>query len=145
MRKPKAVAKKPTAKKPAAQKKAAPKKAAAKTAAKKKAPAKKPQAAKRKPAKAAPTVMSLADFRADFVDTMRRADRDLVCEADADSPSVVNTGWWDGSYGPYDLAAAYKRYLRDPTKLDEIMDGVLTRVYSRLPKGGPDSEQKSFS
>lgn len=132
--------------KPAAKKKAAAsKKTAAKSAAKRKAPIAKTTAAKRKPAKVAPPVISLADFRADFVETMRRADRDVVCEADADSPSVVNTGWWDGSYDPYDLAPAYKRYLRDPAKLDEILDGVLTRVYSGLPKGGPDSEQKRFS
>ena len=134
MRKPKTVAKKTSA--------------AKKTAVKKVAVAKKP-AAKRAPApktaKALPPVMSLADFRADFISTMRRADRDLVCEADEDSPSVVNTGWWDGAYDPYDLAPAYKRYVRAPAKLDEIMDGILTRVYSRLPKDGPDSEQKRFS
>lgn len=92
-----------------------------------------------------PPLISLADFRADFIETMRRADADLVCEADADSLSIVNTGWWDGVYDPYDLAPAYRRYVRDPAKLDAIMDGILTRVYSRLPKDGPDSEQKRFS
>lgn len=140
MRKPKTVAKKKTAK----AKKVAAKKPVAKKATAKKSAAKK-AAAKRGPAKALPPVISLADFRADFVETMRRADRDLVCEADPDSASVVNTGWWDGSYDPYDLAPAYKRYLRDPAKLDAIMDGILTRVYSRLPKDGPASEQKTFS
>lgn len=134
MGKPKTVAKKKSAAKKVAAKKPVAKKATTKKA-----------AAKRAPAKALPPVISLADFRADFVETMRRADRDLVCEADRDSASVVNTGWWDGSYDPYDLAPAYKRYLRDPAKLDAIMDGILTRVYSRLPKDGPDAEQKSFS
>ena len=140
MRKPKTVAKKTSAAKKAAVKKVSSRKkaAAAKKPAAKRAPAP-------KPAKAPPPVMSLADFRADFVSTMRRADRDLVCQADEDSPSVVNTGWWDGAYDPYDLTPAYKRYLRAPAKLDEIMDGILTRVYSRLPKDGPDSEQKRFS
>ena len=143
MRKPKTAAKKKLAAKKAAVKKVATKKVATKKAAAKKPAAK--RAPVRKPAKALSPVISLADFRADFVETMRRADRDLVCEADRDSASVVNTGWWDGSYDPYDLAPAYKRYLRDPAKLDAIMDGVLTRVYSRLPKGGPDAEQKTFS
>lgn len=90
-------------------------------------------------------MISLAEFRADFVSTMSRSDPDLVVSPSSTSASIVHTGWWDGLYEPYDLAPVYKRYLRDPSALDTIMDGILTRVFSRLPKEGPDSEQKRFS
>lgn len=152
----KPVKKTPARKKPA--KKIAPRKAAAKRPAarpvtkkvakkiEKKGRAPSTPVSKTRPAPAPKKpIMMLAEFREDFIATFSAADRDLLVSAREESESEVDFGWWDHGADTLDLAPAYKRYLRKPAALEEIMDGVLTRAWSMLPKEGPDSEYRRFS
>jgi hypothetical protein len=61
------------------------------------------------------------------------------------SKSVVETGWRDGASDPKISSPACNRCVLYPTALEEIIDGIRTRVLITFAKGRSVDRAKALS